>query len=258
MNNIDNVRTGVFEYQGKNYNFNFFTDIDISKKVSFVNGVTNTIVTEEHYQPLLRGMIFGFQLINVFSDALSNFQDESGEDKKFSYVEIEDIVNNTKIVDIIIENAKEGLIDELNEAISKDIEYKTGIHTNPIGEAVASLVKTLEDRVKEIDVESLMSFAKVFKDLPTENMTPEGIVDAYGKSDVFKQLKAEADEKNAKTVEEVSKVININSTDSSAEKTTKAKKTTKKKTTTAKKATTTKKTTKKSTAKKDKAEDKTE
>lgn len=188
MNSINNVKTSTFTYKDKEYNFNFFTDININKKISFVNGVTETIVTENHYQPLVRGIVFGFQLINVFSDALSNFKDDNGEERKLSLVEIEDIINNTKIVDIIIENARVGLIDELNDAVDKDIEYKTGIHRNPIGESIASLLGVLEERVKEIDMNNLMDFAEVFKNIPMEEMTPEKLWNAYSKSEAFKKV----------------------------------------------------------------------
>lgn len=206
MNKIDNVKTGVFTYKNKEYFFNYFTDIDISKKISFVNGVVDTIVTEKHYHPLSRGIVFGFQLINVFSDALSNFKDENGEDKEFSLVEAEDIIMNTKIVDIIMGNIKVGLIDELQDSIDKDIEYKTGIHRNPLGEAVASLLGTLEGRVKDINLSELMGFAKVFKDIPIEDMTPEKLWDAYAKSDAFKKVRAEINEKSQKENNNVIKI----------------------------------------------------
>lgn len=182
------VKTGIFEYQGKDYTFNYFTDIDISKKILFVNGVVDTIVTEKHYQSLLRGLIFGFQIINVFSDALSNFKDTNGDEKKLSLLEIEDVITNTKIVDIIMTNAKTGLIDELQEAVDKDIEYKTGIHRNPVGEAVAGLLNTLEQRVKDVDIDDLMGFVAAFKGVSSDDMTPERLWDAYAESKAFKKV----------------------------------------------------------------------
>lgn len=197
MSNIDNVKTGVFEYEGENYTFNYYTDLDISKKVSFVNGVVDTLVTENHYQSILRSIIFGFQLVNVFSDALSLIGEE---EKTFSLVEIEDIVMNTKIVDIILANVKEGLIDELNEAVNRDIEYKTGIHKNVFGEAVASLLGTLEQRVKDIDIDSLMGFANVVKNIPAEDMTPEKLWDAYADSKAFKKVQDEAVKQSNKVI----------------------------------------------------------
>ncbi len=175
--------------------------------MSFVNGVTNTIVTEKHYQPLLRGLIFGFQLIDIFSDALSNFKDESGDEKKFSFVEIEDIITNTEIVDIILSNAKEGLIDELNEAIDKDIEYKTGIHINPFGEAVAKLLGTLEQRIKDVDLKALMGFAEIFKNIPAEEVTYEKMFDAYAKSEAFKKIQENADERSAQRTARVIELV---------------------------------------------------
>lgn len=185
MSKINDIKTGIFEYQGKEYSFNFYTDINLPKKVTFVNGVLNTIVTEDHYYSVLRGVIFGFQLINVFSDALDNL---SEEDKTFSLAEIEDIVMNTTIVDTIIANARVGLIDELHEAIDRDIEYKTGIHRNPFIEAVASLLGALEQRVKDIGVDGLMGFVEAFRGISGDDMTPEKLWDTYAESKAFKKV----------------------------------------------------------------------
>lgn len=203
MNEINNAKTGAFEYRGETHSFNYYTDISIVKKTSFVTGVTNTLVSEDHYQSVLRGLIFGFQLINVFSDALSYISDE---EKTFSLTEIEEIVMETKIVDIIMANARVGLIDELNDAVDKDIEYKTGIHRNPLGEAVASLLGALESRVKDVDLKALTGFAEAFKDIPVEEMTSERLWDAYSKSEAFKTVRAEISEKSES---QDSKVIKI-------------------------------------------------
>ena len=86
------------------------------------------------------------------------------------------------------------------------IEYKTGIHRNPLGEAVASLLGTLEERVKDINLSELMGFAKVFKDIPIEDMTPEKLWDAYAKSDAFKKVRAEINEKSQKENNNVIKI----------------------------------------------------
>ena len=206
MNEVNTVKTGAFEYQGENYNYNFFTDIGVQKKVAFVNGVVNTVVSEDHYHSVLRGIIFGFQLINVFSDALDNL---SEEDKTFSLAEIEDIVMNTTIVDTIMANARAGLMDELQEAVDRDIEYKTGIHRNPLGEAVASLFGTLEQRVKDIDLDGLMGFAEAFKGISDGDMTPEKLWDAYANSKAFEKVRAESVEKTENVNEKIVKIAEV-------------------------------------------------
>lgn len=213
MSNIQNVKNGVYTYKDESYNFNFYTDIDVSKKISFVSAVTDIVVTENHYQSVVRDLIFDFQIIAKFSNALDELFDVFGKlddgDKTFSLSEIDDIINNTEIVEIIKANAVEGLIDELNEAVDRDIEYKTGIHRNPLAEGVASLLGTLESKIKDINLDSLMGFAEVFNNI-SGDLTPEGIIDAYGKSDVFKQIREEADERSLKRIEKIVDIANKN------------------------------------------------
>lgn len=193
MNEINYDKSGVFTYHEVDYDFNYFTDIDIKKKASFVVGVVNSLISEDHYQSILKNLIFYFRVIDVFSDALTKISDE---DKTFSLIEIEDIVLNTNIIDIILANVKDGLIDELSDAVDKDIEYKTGIHKNYLNEAVAKLVETLEQRMKNVDIESLMGFADVFRGISSDNMTPEKLWDAYSRSEAFKSVRAEIQEKS--------------------------------------------------------------
>ena len=71
-----------------------------------------------------------------------------------------------------------------------DIQYLTGIHTNPIGESLASLFSTIEKKVNEIDLDSMMSMAQKFASM-TEDFTMENLVKEYMNSDVHKENLAE-------------------------------------------------------------------
>lgn len=224
------VKTGMFTFKEKDYNFNFYTDLNVLTKSAFVTGIVDILVTEKHYNSVIRNVVVQYQLINVFTDVFAEeeirnylYQPESSD---FDLNKIENFVNETQIVDILLANAKEGLIDELIEAVNKDIEYKTGIHVNPLGEAIASLLNTLESKVKGLDLDSLMGFAKVFKGMPLDKMTPEGIVDAYAKSDAFKKIREEADERNA---QQTAKVLELAEEIKKGGKKSTAKKTTAKK-----------------------------
>ena len=211
MSNVENVKTGMFTYKDRDYNFNFYTDIDTIKKMNFVSSVVNTVVTEDHYQSVLRNVVFDFRIIETFSYVLDDIADTLGkEDKEFSLYEIVDIVENTKIVEIIKANAAEGLIDELNKAVDKDIEYKTGIHRNPLAEGVANILSALESKIKDIDLDALMGFAEAFKGISSEDLTPDKMFDAYANSNAFKQLRDEADKRNAQSVNKVIEIVKNN------------------------------------------------
>lgn len=196
MNNIENVNTGIFSYEGKNHNFDYFTDIDTIKKINFVNVVGEAVVTDKHYQSVIFDLIFDFQVISSFSNALDVFSEimNKEDNKQFDIYEIIEIVEKTDIANIIKANVREGLISELYEAVSKDIEYKTGIHKNVFSEAIVNFIKTLENKIKSIDLESLTDLAKAISNSPGE-LTADAIVKAYGESQLAKTVRENINKK---------------------------------------------------------------
>ena len=172
-----NIKAGVYSYNDKNIDFEFSTNLVASKKISFVNLVVDTLVSE-NYNFIIKDLIFDYVIIQLFTDV--DTSDIGGIDM------IEEFLEQTNIVDIVKENAKNGLIEELKKSVELNIEYRTGIHTNPINEAITSLVKTLEKKTNEIDLTSAMEMAKTFSKM-TDDFTPESIVKAYLQSDVHKE-----------------------------------------------------------------------
>ena len=91
-----------------------------------------------------------------------------------------------------------GLLDELNRAVDLDIQYLTGIHPNPINEAITSLISTIEKKIGEVDLDSMMSMAQKFAGM-TEDFTLDNIVNAYMNSDIHKSNLAEIKEAKEET-----------------------------------------------------------
>ena len=79
----------------------------------------------------------------------------------------------------------DGLLEQLNKAVDKSIEYRTGIHPSPLNEALASLVNTLEKKVNEFDMGGAMEMVQKFAQM-TGELTPDSLVKAYIDSDVHK------------------------------------------------------------------------
>ena len=79
-----------------------------------------------------------------------------------------------------------GVIAELYNAVEKSIEYRTGIHPNPLNDALASLFSTLEKKIDGLDTSSMMAMAQKFAGM-TEKLTPDSVVKAYVDSDVHKK-----------------------------------------------------------------------
>ena len=177
---IRNTRTGVYTYNGEEVSFNFYTSISAYDKVRFVNTVVNTLV-DDNYISVIRNLIFDFEIIDVFTDIdTSNIKDINA---------IEQFLEETNIVEIVKANIDSNVIEELNKAVDDNIEYRTGIHKNPISESLSNLLNTLEEKVSGIDTEKMMEMAQIFSNVSGE-LTADKMLEAYSKSDLFKNLLA--------------------------------------------------------------------
>lgn len=207
MNTTTSTKTGTYFYNGKTYNFKFATTLHIADKVKFVDSVIGLVVDENHYNSIIRDLIFDFYLIDIMTDIeTDNFKESDS-----FLIDIEEFLSSTNIVKIVKANMSSTLLDELNIAVDKSIEYITGIHPSPISDALASLLFTLEKKVNEIDLDSMAGMAQKFVGM-TEDFTLENIVSTYMNSDIHKKNLAEiAVAKNQRTefVKDIDRVIKL-------------------------------------------------
>lgn len=180
------MKMGTYIYTTENgeesYNFNFYTDLSSANKLRFVNSVIDILIDEENYNSVIRDLIFDFYVVDIMTDI-----DTAKLKKSPTFLDdVEDFLLSTNIVEIVEANAFPTLFDELNKAVNQSIEYRTGIHQNPIGEAIASFVNILEKKINEVDLDSMMDMAQKFVGM-TGELTPDSIVNAYMNSDMHKK-----------------------------------------------------------------------
>lgn len=212
----NNVKTGVYMRNGVEETFNFYTSISTLNKLNFIKFVVNSIVDNDNYYSILKDLVFDFAIINVFTDIdVSEIKESTN-----SIGMIERLLDETNIVDIVKENVDNGVIEELNDAIEKNIEYKTGIHKNPIADSVVSLLNTIEQKVSEFDTLSMVEMAKIMSEVSGE-LTADKMLEAYTNSDMFK--------KNYEQIKDQAKLHNDNIIDIAKELNKTEKKTKKKK-----------------------------
>ena len=175
-----NVKMGVYIRNDKEVNFNFYTSLRAYDKMRFVKNVTNLVVGDD-YNSVIRDMMFDFMIIEVFTDVditeINNSKDAINM--------IEQFLNETNIVNIVKENAEAGVIAELEKAVDDNIEYRTGVRRNIIADSISSLLNTIETKLSDIDIDGMMQMAQVISGMSGE-MTPERMLEAYSKSDMFK------------------------------------------------------------------------
>ena len=180
-----NVKMGIYTHNDKEVKFNFYTSLSAYDKMRFVKNVTDLVVGED-YNSIIRDMIFDFMIIDIFTDV--DIVEIKTSDDAINM--IEQFLDETNIVEIVKTNAEVGVIAELEECVDKNIEYRTGIHRNPIADSISSLLNTIEAKLVDVDTDSMMQMAQIFSGMSGE-MTPERMLEAYSKSDMFKKRYAQ-------------------------------------------------------------------
>lgn len=227
---MKNIKTGTYinHTNDETFNFEFATDLSAYRKLMFVNYVVDSLVNEDRYDSIVQPIIFDFALVTIMTDidtSFINVKDEDGNDIN-PIVFIEPFLEETNIVDIIKTNMEFGLLDELNDAVNKSIEYRTGIHPSPIADSLASLLSTLEKKINEVDLESMMSMASKLAGM-TDEFNLDNLVKAYMESDIHKENLeeiAKAKTERIKVAENLDKAIKeVNDDAKVKKKTTKSK-----------------------------------
>ena len=189
------MKNGVYAYNDETYSFNFVTNLSASDKAIFVRTVVDTIVDNDSYDSVLRDIIFDYTIISMFTDVdTSSFKVEDNGNSIVTDIDlIEEFLLDTNIVEIVRANAFPTLFEQLEKAVDKSIEYKTGIHPSPISDALSSLLSAIEKKIEGIDSNALMGMAQKFAGM-TDKLTPESIMNAYMNSDFHKNNVIEIEE----------------------------------------------------------------
>ena len=171
---MSEIKTGVYtDYvTNEEMSFKYKTSLDVKDKIHFVSTVCDVVVSEQYYS-FLKDLIFGFEIIEVFTDI-----DVGNIVKSEDFIgDVEKIVNNTKIVDIVTSNIDKSVIDELMIAIDNNIEYRTGVHYNPVGNSLVELIKIVQNKIENIDTDSVIELARQLSPI-SNNLTSNNIVES--------------------------------------------------------------------------------
>lgn len=180
MNN--EIKTGVYTIDDKDTPFAFYTSLSAYRKSQFVVSVINILVGD-NYNYVIRDLAFDFCIVAIFTD----IDTADVQDADDGITAMEEFVEKFKpVIDIVKANVEDGVFDELNTAIDLNIEYRTGIHINPISSSLASLLNTIERKVDGIDLNSMMDLAQSMSGISDE-LTADKLLDAYAKTNIFKE-----------------------------------------------------------------------
>ena len=180
MNN--EIKTGVYTIDDNDTPFAFYTSLNAYRKSQFVVSVCNTLVGD-NYNYVLDDLVFDYFIVAIFTDI--DVSEVQKSDNGISAME-EFVEKFKPVIDTVKANAVDGVLDELRKAIDLNIEYRTGIHINPISSSIASLLDTLNNKFIGFDLDKMMEIAEPMSKIAGE-LTPEKMLDAYAKTDVFKK-----------------------------------------------------------------------
>lgn len=180
MNN--EVKTGVYTFDGEDTPFAFYTSLNAYRKSQFVVSVCNTLIGD-NYNYVINDLVFDYFIVAIFTDIdVSEVQKSDN-----GITAMEEFVEKFKpVVDIVKANSVDGVLDELHKAIDLNIEYRTGIHINPISSSLANLIDTLTSKFNGFDLDKMMEIAEPMSKIAGE-LTPEKMLDAYAKTNIFKE-----------------------------------------------------------------------
>ena len=186
----------------KEIDFKYRTELTLQQKVSFANFVLGVIFDDDYCFSIIKNEVFDIALIYMFTDVL-----QYDEDFTFSLNNIEEMLNTTNVIEILKNEIDKDLIKDLNEVIDINIAYKTGVNINSISTSFSSLLKTIENKVSDFDVDEFSNTLKKFGDI-TNGMSPDKIMELYTKTDAYKKnYKGTLSTKN-KQIRELKKEIN--------------------------------------------------
>lgn len=197
-------------YSGKYYDnelekeieFKYYKEISLSKKLDFVNNVLDVLFQNNYCYAVIRNELFDIMLVDSFTDV---FLEE--EDFTFTINEIDKFLSKTNVVDILKKEINSTLLKELSDAIDINIAYKTGVNLNSISTSFSSLLKTIEEKVSNFNVDELTNTLKEFANM-TDGLSQEKIIELYTKSDKYKKnYKGTLNNKN-KQIRELKKELN--------------------------------------------------
>ncbi len=200
------TENGTYTFNGETKDYKYAATANLSEQAALVNAVTNIVVTEQGYMPLLLDAALRCMLVKFFTPiGKEPFMDDNGDADIDLFVEFD---NATGVSDVILNNMDAVVRDNILTSIDDNIAYKTGIRKDGISTAIVELIKVLTRKIDSLDEgldkEATMNFINKFNEFGFDD---ESLVNAYMNSEQYKENVAKVvDAKNEKIRELQQKV----------------------------------------------------
>lgn len=165
----------------KEVEFEYVKKLTMRQKVDFVNNVLEVLFQNDYCYSIIKNEIVYIMLIDTFTNIL-----KTDEDFGYKLNEIEEFLSNTNAIDVLLKEIPSAYIRELDEVIDENIAYKTGINKDNLSTAFSSLLRTIENKVSDFDMNELTTTLKELGDM-TSGLSQETLMDLYTKTDAYKE-----------------------------------------------------------------------
>lgn len=165
----------------KEVEFEYTIALTLKQKTTFVNNVLEVLFQNDYCYSIIKNEIINIMIIDSFTNIF-----KTDEDFDYSLNKIEEFLSNTNVLDVLRKEIPSELIKELTDVIDRNIAYKTGVNENDLSTVLSSLLKTIEDKISDFDVNELTTTLKEFSKI-TDGLSQEKILDLYTKTDAYKE-----------------------------------------------------------------------
>lgn len=159
-----------------------FTSLSIQRKVELVNFVVNSVVDDTDFYFIATDIIFNFALVKFLTDIDIDIDENVG----LGLTELEEFFDGNDIVDVIRDTLGKDFINKLYQSVQYGIEYKTGVKINDVSQSFIRLLDTVEEKVSKISIEEMLNAVKAISSF-NGNFSPDNILNAFAKTDIFKE-----------------------------------------------------------------------
>lgn len=203
---------GVYIYNGKDVEYHYSSSASYMEQVNFVKFVTDTVVNDNQYIPLLKNIIFNLCLVKWFTDI--DFSIFSKDTNKLNIDEFAEFDEITNVSDFLKAKIDSEIIENLINSVEDNLAYITGIRRDSITTSIINLINTAQKKIENfgegLDSKTVIEFMENFK---KSNLNEKNIVETYLKSDLHKnKLNEVIDSKNQQItkLKEKSKSVPVN------------------------------------------------
>lgn len=179
----NNVQTGSYYFDKKEHTYAFNTTMSLTDKIKFINLVTNAVIIDGSYYSLLKDTMFNYYIIRMLSNIDIAFLLSENENLDFDI--LDNFLKSTGVAEHILNNIDSDLLRELDKSINDNIAYITGIKQDGIEQSIQRLIDKLNSKIDDFDVTKMDKMTDIFSNI--SDITPEKMIDAYAKSELYKQ-----------------------------------------------------------------------